>query len=83
MRVAHVWAGLLDVTPDEIPVIERTEVEGFIVAAGFSGHGFCLGPSTGRIIRDLVMRGQATLPIDEFRLNRFGAHQVGRAQLHG
>ena len=62
MRVARVWAGLLDVTPDEIPVIERTEVEGFIVAAGFSGHGFCLGPSTGRIHPPSLLCAAARVP---------------------
>jgi sarcosine oxidase, subunit beta len=83
MRIARVWGGLLDVTPDEIPVYERTAVDGFVVAAGFSGHGFCLGPSTGRIIFDLVTRGQSSLPIGAFGLDRFGTAGVGRARLHG
>lgn len=73
-RVGRVWGGLIDQTPDALPVIERLpEVEGVIVAAGFSGHGFCLGPITGQIIRELVIDGRSTLPIDPFRLNRFAA----------
>jgi sarcosine oxidase subunit beta len=83
MRIARVWGGLLDVTPDEIPVYERTAIDGFVVAAGFSGHGFCLGPSTGRIIFDLVTHGESSLPIGAFRLDRFGTAGVGRARLHG
>ncbi|MGI8690126.1 MAG: NAD(P)/FAD-dependent oxidoreductase [Thermomicrobiales bacterium] len=83
MRVARVWGGLLDVTPDEIPVIERTHVAGFIVAAGFSGHGFCLGPATGRLICDLATMGESSLPIDAFRLTRFVTDRPGRAALHG
>ncbi len=58
-RVARVWGGLIDATPDALPVIERAPgVDGLVVAAGFSGHGFCLGPVTGQIVRDLVLEGR-------------------------
>ena len=70
--LARVWGGLIDVTPDALPVIERLpQVDGLIVAAGFSGHGFCLGPITGRIVRDLVEEGETELPLAPFRLERF------------
>jgi sarcosine oxidase subunit beta len=86
-RVARVWGGLLDQTPDALPVIERAPgVEGLVVAAGFSGHGFCLGPITGRIVRELVQDGRATLPIEPFRSSRFreGAPpSQEEATLHG
>lgn len=84
-RVARVWGGLLDMTPDALPVIERVpEVEGLVIAAGFSGHGFCLGPVTGRIACDLVTTGQTPLPIGPFRRERFAAVSgVAAATLHG
>jgi sarcosine oxidase subunit beta len=84
-RVARVWGGLLDMTLDALPVIERTpQVDGLVVAAGFSGHGFCLGPVTGRIIRDLVLNGTTSFPIAPFRSDRF-AHSAVQATttLHG
>ncbi len=86
-RIARVWGGLIDTTPDALPVIERApEIDGLIIAAGFSGHGFCLGPVTGEIIRDLVGEGQTAHPIAPFRRNRF-AHQSAAAHqataLHG
>ena len=47
-RVEAIWAGLIDLTPDALPVIEAMPaVEGLTVAMGFSGHGFCLGRSPG------------------------------------
>ncbi len=86
LRVAEVWGGLLDLTPDALPVIERSpEVEGLIIAAGFSGHGFCLGPITGQILADLAVFGSTELPIDAFQLSRF-ADQSAEAEsltLHG
>jgi sarcosine oxidase subunit beta len=84
-KVARVWGGLLDMTPDALPVIERVpELEGLIIAAGFSGHGFCLGPATGSIIRELVTAGRSTLPLAPFRRARFtGPLDPGRRALHG
>lgn len=86
-KIARVWGGLLDMTPDALPVIERApEVEGLVVAAGFSGHGFCLGPVTGQILCDLALRGGTTLPIEPFQRSRFAhgsAHAGDAPTLHG
>jgi sarcosine oxidase subunit beta len=80
-RIARVWGGLVDITPDEIPVIERSqEIEGLVMAAGFSGQGFCLGPVTGQILRDLVVEGETPYPIEPFRRDRFtGQEKPGSA----
>lgn len=84
MRIARLWGGLLDMTPDGLPVIEVTPVTGFIVAAGFSGHGFCLGPVTGQMLCELATRGAASLPLEPFRLARFaGMHARVAPTLHG
>jgi sarcosine oxidase subunit beta len=83
--IARVWGGLLDMTPDALPVLERTAVDGLVLAAGFSGHGFCLGPVTGQIIRELAIDGRSSLPIEPFRSDRFVAMDRGEeaATLHG
>ncbi len=84
-RIAKVWGGLLDMTPDGLPVLAQTpEIDGLVIAAGFSGHGFCLGPITGQIVRDLVIQGESPLPLEPFRLNRFaGLEGVARTALYG
>lgn len=73
-------------TPDALPVIERVpEITGLVVAAGFSGHGFCLGPVTGRILADLTLHRSTALPIEPFCRERFanGATEVReRPTLH-
>ena len=81
-----IWAGLLDMTPDGLPVIESTpEIDGLVVAAGFSGHGFCLGPATGQLVRDLVLERPSNLSLDAFRRERFPTnnHQQVEPTLHG
>lgn len=69
------YAGCYDVTPDWNPVISRTDVEGLVVAAGFSGHGFKIAPAVGTLIADLVVDGRSAdprIPETDFRLSRFG-----------
>jgi sarcosine oxidase subunit beta len=69
------YAGCYDVTPDWNPVISKTGVEGLVVAAGFSGHGFKIAPAVGRLIADLVVDGRSAdprIPDSDFRLSRFG-----------
>jgi sarcosine oxidase, subunit beta len=58
------WGGLIDLTPDALPVIDAPlEPAGLVVAAGFSGHGFCLGPVGGLVLSDflLVRHGMISL----------------------
>jgi sarcosine oxidase subunit beta len=72
LRIAQVWGGLLDLTPDALPVLQRPSgIDGLVIGAGFSGHGFCLGPVTGQILADLAVHGSTELPIDAFQIERF------------
>jgi sarcosine oxidase subunit beta len=85
-RIVETWAGLIDLTPDALPVIDAPGApEGLVVAMGFSGHGFCLGPVTGRIVADLALGRAPALPLAPFALARLARHQ-GAAEavtLHG
>jgi sarcosine oxidase subunit beta len=70
--VDEVWAGLIDQTPDALPVLQAVEEPaGLVVAMGFSGHGFCLGPITGRIMAAFVQGDNIDLPLEPFRIERF------------
>ncbi|ARA78624.1 D-amino acid oxidase [Pseudomonas amygdali pv. tabaci str. ATCC 11528] len=49
------WAGYVDSTPDGVPGIgEIASLPGLVLAAGFSGHGFGIGPGAGHLIADIV-----------------------------
>lgn len=84
--VARIWGGLIDQTPDAVPAIDaHTGVEGLVVAAGFSGHGFGIGPVTGEILADLALSRQPRFDLSPFRLDRFAGMAPGNAELtlHG
>lgn len=70
-RVARVWGGLIDLSPDGLPILDApAEVAGLVVAAGFSGHGFGIGPITGLLLSDLALGRVPRLSLDAFRLDR-------------
>jgi glycine/D-amino acid oxidase-like deaminating enzyme len=72
MRVAESWGGMIDVMPDAIPVISPVAaLPGLVVATGFSGHGFGIGPAAGRLAADLVTGGPTLVDPAPFRLTRF------------
>ncbi len=76
------YAGCYDVTPDWNPVISTTGIDGLIVAAGFSGHGFKIAPAVGRLIADLVVDGRSSdprIPESDFRLSRFAEQDLLRS----
>ena len=70
--IVESWAGMVETTPDVVPVIgEEPSVPGFYVATGFSGHGFGIGPGAGKAIAALVTGGDTKINFHEFRRGRF------------
>ncbi|MDT8872240.1 FAD-binding oxidoreductase [Komagataeibacter rhaeticus] len=72
MREVERWGGMIDVTPDAVPVIGPVDsLPGFYLATGFSGHGFGIGPGGGRLIADLVSGRTPVVDPTPFRFGRF------------
>ena len=70
------WSGMIDVTPDEVPVIDTVEgVPGLVVATGLSGHGFGLGLGVGMVAAQLAMGDTPSVACDAYRMDRFYAHR--------
>ena len=72
MKVVQSWGGLMDVTPDAVPVMDQVaRIPGFFIATGFSGHGFGIGPGAGRLMADLVAGDAPIVDPFPYRLSRF------------
>jgi glycine/D-amino acid oxidase-like deaminating enzyme len=70
--IAQRWAGMIEATPDALPVISGVDqVPGFFIATGFSGHGFGIGPAAGRLCADLVTGANPIVDPAPFRFTRF------------
>ena len=72
LRVRASWAGYIDTLPDMVPAIGPVAKTGLLVATGFSGHGFGLGPMVGSILSELVQGQQPVVDIGELSPERFG-----------
>ncbi len=71
-EIEESWAGLIDVTPDSSPVIDRIEtIPGLTIATGFSGHGFGTGPAAGQLAADLVTGESPLVDPTPYRFSRF------------
>ena len=68
LRMARIWGGWINSTPDGVPVISPIEaLPGFFLAAGFSGHGFGIGPAAGRLAADQVAGDRPIVDPTSFR----------------
>ena len=77
--VTAAWASYIDSTPDGIPAIgEVRELPGLVLAAGFSGHGFGIGPGAGHLIADLVTGTRPLVNPVPYRPERLAASVWGK-----
>jgi glycine/D-amino acid oxidase-like deaminating enzyme len=78
LAVTSTWAGYIDATPDALPVVGEAGPAGLVLATGFTGHGFAMGPIVGRLVAELVADGKPSLDLRPFRFSRFAEGAVGK-----
>ena len=66
------WAGLRPDTPDHLPILGPTEIEGLVMATGHFRSGILLAPVTARLIREWVTLGNVSVDWERFSPMRFG-----------
>ncbi|MBA2965032.1 MULTISPECIES: NAD(P)/FAD-dependent oxidoreductase [Ramlibacter] len=79
--LASSWTGVYDVTPDWNPVLGRLPgVDGLVMGYGFSGHGFKLSPTVGRVLAQEALGMLTDVPLAPYSIERFatGALLVGK-----
>ncbi|KPC23591.1 D-amino acid oxidase [Pseudomonas syringae pv. cilantro] len=73
------WAGYVDSTPDGVPGIgEMASLPGLVLAAGFSGHGFGIGPGAGHLIADIVSGAVPIVDPRPYHPDRFQSSAWGK-----
>ena len=79
MKFMRQWAGMLDITYDNSPIISKTDLNGFYIDIAGSG-GFKTTPVAAKMHADLIANDRPHPLIAEFGLNRF---QSGRLLIEG
>ncbi len=71
------WAGYIDSTPDGVATMSAVPaLPGFILAAGFSGHGFGVGPGAGHLLADIATGAPPIVDPRPYSLARFDQRDV-------
>jgi sarcosine oxidase, subunit beta len=70
-RLLRSWAGLCDISPDYSPILGATEVENFLLSAGWGTYGFKAAPIVGKTLAELAATGRTPELIAPFTLERF------------
>lgn len=71
LKLAQSWGGMIDSTPDAIPVISTVaKLPGLVLSAGYSAHGFGIGPGAGRLAADLATDGTPVVDPTPYRYSR-------------
>jgi sarcosine oxidase subunit beta len=65
------WAGLYEVSPDNQAIVGESEVGGFWLCCGFSGHGFMQAPAVGRLLAAEITGAGSEIDLSPFRPDRF------------
>ncbi len=71
--ILDVWSGLRPVTIDGLPTVgpDPRVNSGYLWAAGHASSGIMQTPATARVVTDLVLGRQPTLPIDQLSVERY------------
>jgi len=70
IHIIRSWANFDPYTVDGLPIVGKTKVKGFIMAAGH-GTGVSHAPATGEALAALIVDGKSTTPLSKASLTRF------------
>ncbi len=74
--VVETWSGLRPDTPDHLPSLGPTDVDGLLMATGHYRNGILLAPITARLMREWVMNGKTAMAVEAFSPMRFARHDA-------
>ena len=70
-RVLRSWGGIMDMTPDGSPIIDKTDIDGLYIDCGWCYGGFKAVPASGNCFAHLVATDRPHPAAERFRLDRF------------
>jgi glycine oxidase len=73
--IVETWSGLRPDTPDHLPILGPTDVEGLWMATGHFRNGILLAPITARLMREWMERKSLSVPVGRFDPMRFALRE--------
>ncbi|HEV8384080.1 MAG TPA: glycine oxidase ThiO [Candidatus Acidoferrales bacterium] len=75
--VVETWSGLRPDTPDHLPSLGPTDMDGLLIATGHYRNGILLAPITARLLRKWVTEQPLSVAVEAFSPMRFAEHEIG------
>jgi len=82
-RMLRSWGGIMDMTMDGSPIIDRTPVEGLYLNGGWCYGGFKATPGSGLVFAHLIATDTPHEVATGFRLDRFARGHIIDETGHG
>lgn len=70
-KVLRSWGGIMDMTPDGSPIIDKSHIDGLYINCGWCYGGFKAVPGSGSVFSYLIATDQYHSEATGFRLDRF------------
>jgi glycine oxidase len=70
-RIEETWAGLRPDSPDHLPILGPTDIDGLLMATGHFRSGILLTPITARLVREWITEQRVSTDWDRFSPLRF------------
>ena len=70
-EILETWSGLRPGTPDQLPILGPTDMEGLMIATGHYRNGILLAPITAKLITEWITERRVSLDCDDFSPMRF------------
>lgn len=74
--IVNSWVGYRSETPDFLPILGETPVDGYVLAAGCGGNGVIESPTVGRDVAHFVMTGEKSWYLERLPLSRFKGEDI-------
>ena len=72
-EISETWSGLRPGTPDQLPILGPTDIEGLLIATGHYRNGILLAPATAKLLREFIVTGKMAYGAEAFSPMRFTA----------
>jgi sarcosine oxidase subunit beta len=76
IRILRSWGGIMDMSMDGSPIIDRTPVDGLYINAGWCYGGFKATPASGFCFAHLIARDEPHKVATAYRLDRFATGRL-------
>lgn len=78
-EVVETWSGLRPGTPDDLPIIGPSDIDGLLIATGHYRNGILLSPVTAKLVREWIVNERTEFDAQAFSPMRFVTQGLGAA----